>query len=273
MKCDETKPLCKKCTNTGRHCKGYATQPASAHNNFFDTLLRSQKLPHPFGAATSRDEGRALQYFRFAASPLLAGANDSSFWTTVVMQFTQFEPAVRHSVVAISCLHEQIHSMRGLDVSIPELVDEYLPIKHYNLAIGESKDMSFVGKGPLVLVTCVLFICIEILRANREVALQHCKHGLTILRVVAHHYPWTREHLIPQFRKLSLCLYHFDKDMSPHSILDAFASPPTEQFYSLDDAAHRMEDIFRRVLRLTRRAARKSRKFDHEPNALSTFMD
>lgn len=255
MKCDETKPLCKRCTSTGRHCEGYAAQPPSAQDNYFDLLLQSQRPPHPFGAVTSKDEGRALQYFHAAASPLMVGANDASFWTKVVMQFTHFEPAVRHSVVAIGLLHEQIHKSKELGVAMPALTDEYLPLKHYNLAIRELKGMDAVEKRPIVLFACVLFICIEIMQSNREVALQHCKHGLAILEHCVYHYPWTQEHLIPLFRKLSMCLYYFDDDTSPYSVLDAFAGPQYERFESFNDAQHQMDEIFRRMLRLVKRGA------------------
>lgn len=253
VKCDETKPLCKRCTNTGRHCEGYVAKPLALDDHAFGLLLMTQKAHHPFGVETSKEEGRALQYFYTSAGPLLSSADETSFWTSLVMQLTHFEPAVRHSVIAISLLHEQMHQNPQMGLTVPALKDEVLSLKHYNLAIAELKSMDAADKQPVVLFACVLFICIELLQANRDIALQHCKHGLAILSQVVYRNPWTQEHLIPIFRRLSMLLYLFGNDTSEYAILDAFASPQYEQFESFADAQVQMDEIFRRTLRLFRR--------------------
>lgn len=42
VKCDEGKPFCKRCCETGRNCDGYAVQPATRKKTGSDRLLTSQ---------------------------------------------------------------------------------------------------------------------------------------------------------------------------------------------------------------------------------------
>ena len=215
--------------------------------------MLSQKPQYALNAATSQDEGRALQYFCAAAGPMLSGANESVFWTELVLQFAHLEPAVRHSVVAVSLLHEQMHQSNELGIKIPPPSNELLPLKHYTLAIRELKSMDTIEKQPVVLFVCILFICIELLQSNRVVALQHCKHGLAMLSQVVHRNPWTRRHLIPIFRRLSMLLYLFGDDFPDYSALDEFAQPLCDKFESFGDAQSELDEAFRRTLRLSRR--------------------
>ncbi|KAF7516418.1 hypothetical protein G7054_g14160 [Neopestalotiopsis clavispora] len=85
VKCDEGKPACDRCTSTGRKCDGYAAEPQPGL-----TWYRPSNL---FQSIDKPIEGRALQLFCDTAAPSLAGPLDSYFWTHLVLQFSNFEPA------------------------------------------------------------------------------------------------------------------------------------------------------------------------------------
>lgn len=184
---------------------------------------------------------------------MLAIGNESSFWRKLVMQYTHVEPAVRHSVIAISLLHEQMHQSTELGLRVPKLKHEFSSLKHYNLAIRELKSMDANEKQPVVLFVCILFVCIELLQENRDIALQHCKHGLAILEQVVYRFPWTQEHLIPIFRRLSILLHLFGNELSDIPTLDVFAIPQYESFETFTEAHYQMDETCRRTLRLARR--------------------
>jgi hypothetical protein len=239
IKCDEGRPACDRCTSTGRKCDGYATnlQPSL-------TWYRPNRM---FQSLDQPAEGRALQFFCETAGPFLAGPLDSYFWTHLVLQFSGFEPAVRHSVVAISSLYEdfycQGHPSRRLQ-------DDTFALYHYNLAI---ESLRRLDNEPLILLVCVLFVCIEFLQGNRDAAIQHCRHGLIILDRIGVTYPWTLNHLSPIFRRLSIFPLYFGVDADNVPGLAGLGAPIPTRFVSLSEAQHHMDAIIYRASRLVRR--------------------
>ncbi|KAH6885433.1 hypothetical protein B0T10DRAFT_444714 [Thelonectria olida] len=238
VKCDEGKPHCDRCVRTGRKCDGYATPE--------ELGLVSVRPRQGFQGIETVDEGRALQFFCEIAGPFLSGATDPYFWTRLVMQFSNFEPAVRQSVVAISTLYEQVQADPEPKV---RLQDSRLALRHYNAAIRELKSMD---NQPLVLLVCVLFICIEFLQSNREAAIEHCKHGIAILEKIGPDVPWVKEYLVPVFRRLSVFPFFFGNDTTNFPNLVALESPSPASFSSFSDAHSMMDGTFSRTLQLVR---------------------
>ena len=285
VKCDEGKPHCNRCTSTGRKCDGYAASSnvgnssenaivnksgndagnihsASANANAntsshghgggsrLDAPLllfrRPRQAPHGIGSAA---EGRALQYFCEIAAPYmpyLPGVTDTVFWSQLVLQFSSFEPAVRHSIVAISSLYEQaqVEARPGA-----KLRENSLALRHYNAAISELKTMQ---NPSLVLMVCILFICIEFLQSNREAAIRHCKHGIMILSNDNSGPAWVREHLLPMFRRLSIFPFFFGTGSEGFPSMNALAQPIPTSLASFSEARFVMDDIFSRTVRLVR---------------------
>lgn len=200
---------------------------------------------HLFSNIDDASERRALQFFCRNAGPFLSGQMDPYFWTHLVMQFSTFEPSVRHSVVAISSLYEQMHFSPA---SKNDLANDRLALRHYNAAI---RQLKLMNNEPLVLLVCVLFICIEFLLGNREAAIQHCKHGVFILKNVEASYPWTREHLSPIFRRLTLFPFFFALDNTSFPKLDLDNQIP-RSFASFLDAQYFIDGIITRTVRLVR---------------------
>ncbi|KAI2606567.1 hypothetical protein GGR54DRAFT_437874 [Hypoxylon sp. NC1633] len=238
VKCDEAKPYCNRCLNTGRKCDGYAPKPTP-------TLLWHRPVKR-FQSVDSANEARALQFFCEQTAPSLSGTADPYFWTHLVMQFSNFEPAVRHCVVAISSLYEQFQS-KAVAHSGVQLNDNSLALQHYNAAIRELK---LTDNQPLVLLVCILFICIEFLQSNKEAAIQHYKHGVTLLKRV--HYSWAREHLVPVFRRLSVFPYFFGGGNADFPDLISLDDPLPADFNTFAEAHSAMDGILSRTIQLVR---------------------
>ncbi|KAF5024562.1 hypothetical protein F66182_3325 [Fusarium sp. NRRL 66182] len=163
------------------------------------------------------------------------------------------EPAVRHSVVAISLLYEQLPRFSAHLPSDQDQHRERLILSHYNAAISQLRPMTSPEKVPLVLVVCILFIGIEMLRSNTHAAIQHCKHGIQLLANCAD-YQWINQHVQPVYRRLSLFPYFFGHRDADYPSLGSLCSPATQPqpFTSLLDAQCMMDNIYSRTIRLMR---------------------
>ncbi|KAI0394872.1 hypothetical protein F5Y17DRAFT_231718 [Xylariaceae sp. FL0594] len=240
VKCDEEKPNCKRCTSTGRKCDGYASPAAES------TALSWHRPRHLFSHVNQPAERRCLQFFYDVAAPTLSGPLDPYFWTHLTMQFGQMEPAVRHSMVAVASLYEEVHRNPNAVYLQP---DNDIALKHYNAAIHYLKEMD---NESLVLLVCVMFICVEFLRGNRQAAAEHCRHGISILSRVENAYPWTKEYLSPIFRRLSLIPTFFSVgDKEPFQMLGLDDVLPAS-FASLGDAEYYLEGLLGRTFKLVR---------------------
>ncbi|OHE93419.1 C6 zinc finger protein [Colletotrichum orchidophilum] len=248
VKCDETKPTCKRCTATGRQCDGYSPVTTSSANK---SELRRYRPHHVFPGAHGVGEGRALQYFCQVAGPYMSGAVNPHFWSKLVMQFTSFEPAARHSVIAISTLCERVHFQEEMAEEL-RLKDELYALQHYNAAIHDLRTMTSAERSPVVLLACLLFITVEFLQSNRDGAIKHCKHGFELLKITIRDYAWTKEHLLPLFRRLSIFAFLHAVDPKDFPDLEGLEHPVPSSFSTSSDARIMIDDIFSRTMRLVR---------------------
>ncbi|KAK2009508.1 hypothetical protein LZ32DRAFT_608413 [Colletotrichum eremochloae] len=249
VKCDEAKPACKRCTRTGWRCHGYGQASPGR-----EAVIMHQ--PHrAFPGVIRVGELRALQYFSEVAGPVLPGPVDPYFWTHVVMQFSFFEPAVRHAVIAISSLYEHAQGTFELATAMQYPYDNhYLAIHHYNAAIHDLRATGTDDRRPVVLLVCVLFICIEIMRCNRKDALRHSRHGTKILKdYCREHKPtWITQHLLPIFRRLLEFAMYFGEEATDFVSIEELEDPFPQSFTVLSDAQTMFDVLFNRTAKLGR---------------------
>ncbi|KFX92860.1 hypothetical protein V490_05138 [Pseudogymnoascus sp. VKM F-3557] len=194
VKCDEEKPSCKRCNNTGRKCDGYASPPGSKGSSPEPTLIvvraSRQILKQPDIRADvtllpvlgTPEECRFLDFFLCRTAPALSGAFDTSFWSSLLLQLSRSEPAIRHALLAVGSLHAQYETSSD---ARPEnrLISHPFTLQQYNQAIRSLKNKLSHGQESVevTLMCCILFICLECLRNNRELAVNHLQNGLNIL--------------------------------------------------------------------------------------------
>ncbi|KAJ3538714.1 hypothetical protein NM208_g5788 [Fusarium decemcellulare] len=243
VKCDEAKPCCRRCVSTGRKCDGYAPQGPRTSS------LRAINPNRVFHFAANQDLCRALEHYSHVAGPALSVAQDRYFWTHLVLQFTNFEPAVRHSVVAISLLYQHLDPLQsGRETTAQE---QYAALVHYNAAIRELKVMNTSEKQPVVLLVCLLFVCIEMLQQDRQRAVQHCKHGFAMLaNCSASKYRWAQQFLEPVFRRLAVFPFFFGTGDADYPDLSQLSDSSRDSFGSFSDARYMLDNIFSQALRL-----------------------
>ncbi|KAK3942601.1 C6 zinc finger domain protein [Diplogelasinospora grovesii] len=246
VKCDEVKPHCARCAAAGRQCGGYDEAGVPQGLSWY----RPRQL-----TAHDEKEGRAFQFFSHMIGPVLSGPMDTYFWTHLVMQFSHFEPAVRHAVVAISSLYEDFHGGSRL---MRQKCSNAFAISHYYSAIRRAKS---TGDEQLILLVCILFICVEYLQGNVQAALRHCQHGRLIINKDSCRSPWAREHLLPIFRRLGFIPFFFGSKVTPPvPDLTGFDTPVPITFTSIAQAQASLDELRAQATRLHRTKDRSQQR-------------
>ncbi|KAJ5171845.1 hypothetical protein N7492_004438 [Penicillium capsulatum] len=190
VRCDEEKPECKKCTESGRKCDGYKTASQTELRNEI-----TQGLPqHPWRLSPdhrlvllpgSREERQYVLLFNGQATRALSGFFPSNYWSQYIPQLSHHCPTIRHAVAAVGAVYER--QINGLLLPATETdpgAAEHFELQQYNKAIQGFVEQLASPEKPgisMILTTCLLFICVEVLRTNNGRALNHVQGGLQIL--------------------------------------------------------------------------------------------
>ncbi|KAI1853997.1 hypothetical protein JX266_001138 [Neoarthrinium moseri] len=243
VKCDEARPSCHRCVNTGRKCDGYIPAVAGTYSW---TQLLDKNRPAP---SVDNSEKRAIDFFLLEIAPVLSRSNDSYFWTDMVVQLCYQNGAVKHAVLAIGSLYRTFSS--GQYGSLEHKKQDLLATGHYTEAIRQSRR---VNDRETSLVLCLLFVCIEFLRGESEAAIEHCRHGINILNE-----PLTGSHSINERISAAfsrLCIFPFFFGATPNTF--PYLNIPSPEvlgpFQTVNDASSALDVLLTRAIRFVRSA-------------------
>ncbi|PSN61511.1 hypothetical protein BS50DRAFT_152970 [Corynespora cassiicola Philippines] len=191
IKCDRGRPACKRCVSTGRVCEGYGVWGGG--NNPSNQkwpmarapLLVAQAISPMASGRLSPDERVYTEWFVQNTAARMSGVFISTFWHTLILQANFHETAILHATVALAAAHKR--HMLSLDApnddeSLDE--EERYTLCQYNKAITHirpffaNKDRASVR---VVLITCMIFTCLEFLRGRYQTGHQHLRNGLRLL--------------------------------------------------------------------------------------------
>ncbi|KAL2847771.1 hypothetical protein BJY01DRAFT_164346 [Aspergillus pseudoustus] len=190
VKCGEEKPTCLRCSSTGRKCEYQGTVPlgtySSAAASSVASLLDKPRSPSPNSSSSSLSsvwrERRAFAYY-FQHAATFVGGLDVEFWSTVVPQVCQVEPAVWDAIIALSAMFEdrEHNSNAPQRYTLPENRRDALAwysrsVSAVRQRIERGGSDVFVG-----LISCVLFICIEALQGGTEEAIRLYAQGVQLI--------------------------------------------------------------------------------------------
>ncbi|KAL9941368.1 hypothetical protein ACHAO3_008995 [Verticillium nonalfalfae] len=223
-------------------------------------LLRSSPTPGP-AATHAAGELRALGFFREVVAPVLAGPLDGFFWTHLVIQFTHQEQAARHAVLAISSLYENLQ--QGFARS-PLVEKNAFAVKHYNEAI---RQLRTTNSHEAVLLVCILFTCIDMLRGDCEGAVSHCRHGINMVAGNRVDSSVVRDQLLPAFYRMAIFPFFFGArpESFPEITTRQIHNPTT--FWTIAEAQSSLDPLVLQVIRFVRSADeyRLGQSTDDEP--------
>ncbi|KFY78525.1 hypothetical protein V499_02328 [Pseudogymnoascus sp. VKM F-103] len=224
VKCDERHPACGKCASTGRTCEWFAPESPPVVQE--TSIERRRVLPLVDATILER---RSFDFFSSRTVRDLAWLFDSDLWEFTILQLSQSEKALRHAAVALSSLQEAEETY-GMPISKDRAGDvrHRFAARHYNLAIHYLSEGMCAGAENArltTLVTCLVFIHIELLRGRYEESLTHLRSGLQILEggkaASSGNNDELEDEILKAFQKLDLQAAHFGEPTPrPRLVLD-----------------------------------------------------
>jgi hypothetical protein len=142
-----------------------------------DRGLAIRQSPRTAPAASpfkSPDETHSFEFYMRKTADLISIYSHRHFWTIIVPQATHRHTAVKHSLLALSILHESLAQSNTLNDEHTQLFD------HYNKAI-----RAFTHSHPptdVVLITCILFWAVENFNGFGQPSFDHMEAAQKILR-------------------------------------------------------------------------------------------
>ncbi|KAF2158594.1 hypothetical protein M409DRAFT_30924 [Zasmidium cellare ATCC 36951] len=186
VKCDETRPVCNACSSSNRVCGGYDFVPLpSASYRPRRIVAAIEKGPVIASIELTPFESAAFDYFRLFTVNQLP---QKLWWQHVVLDLGRSEPALAHAATALGSMH------RSLTLSSQPCIDK----SQHEFATGQySKAMrlmrQYIERGQksdnqlrenevvIVLLTSLLFFCLEAYMGRDEQSTMHLRTGLKIL--------------------------------------------------------------------------------------------
>lgn len=129
---------------------------------------------------SAQRERRAFEYYFYRGASSIAGALDLRFWKDTVLQLSRSEPAVWDAVIAISALYE-IPSL-SLD-PVPKGSEKNEALNWYSRSMMSVRKLIEQNRAnqEIAIVTCALYICIEIMQGHMGAALQLYEQGVSLI--------------------------------------------------------------------------------------------
>ncbi|KAK3942534.1 hypothetical protein QBC46DRAFT_309163 [Diplogelasinospora grovesii] len=284
VKCDEGRPACRRCIATGRVCDGYGIWGGGgnsyAQRQHSSPTFRGSSIvtQSPALQAAGKREKNYFEWFKRKTVPKLQGSFASNFWNTLLLQASQNEPAVLHTIIALSSIHMSGHDDVNC-INAPNDAEQFM-LHHYIKAISHlqphfsnNKDRASIR---VALITCVLFVSLELLRGHFESAQIHLQNGLRVLgeagmlfdgnagvpvaRLKASHEP-TDDWIVEAFSRLHIQFGLFVQAYQ-HPCLDLLPTSPAYStpnvFCSINDAWQQLEHLLNMVFYLSQQARQQT---------------
>jgi hypothetical protein len=161
----------------------------------------------------SEEEKLCFEFFCKCPSLKISGMFKSDFWDHFLIQASMVEPAIFHGVLAIGSAY-RINLIRSEAQDCGHAVTELATVRahetsalrHYNKAIKqlgrilENKDAYSLR---IATITCMLFICLEMVQGQTESMESHCRYAPMLFQAMqAHPKQIEDEYLIQAFARL-----------------------------------------------------------------------
>ncbi|RAL06022.1 Zn(II)2Cys6 transcription factor domain-containing protein [Aspergillus ibericus CBS 121593] len=251
VKCDEQKPVCKRCIAAKRHCAGYQKPPSNPPKPFRITYY-VRDLPSSIRALhrplEDPQDQRALDYFFLWGNAYFP----SDLMEPLSRDDILYEPALRHAMIAMGRLHE---IYRNGEVGASKKVLSVFAMQHYGEAIRRLvlRDPDTASDpSPVFLVACFLFVCLESSQGHVEAALRHLRSGFMLFQEARR----SGKLLIDcepilrwLFTRLMCQLTHFDpSDCARFFGLNGSQSKPQVTFIHLEDARIQLGNLMQKMI-------------------------
>ncbi|KIW37196.1 uncharacterized protein PV06_10546 [Exophiala oligosperma] len=188
VKCDEQRPLCKRCRRLKLHCAGYqdlfrifgisrqgSAYPASKPNRPAANPDRQLSI-----FPGSDEERRLFELFRTSVVFQLSGFLDEDFWITTLLQVSHLVSLVRDSAIAIAAHIAEHH--RHFRTTTPQQ-SRNISLKYYQKALHRANwHTESADKELVAVICCPLFLCLEFLQGKKLQAMSLFARGHCLMK-------------------------------------------------------------------------------------------
>lgn len=191
VKCDENKPFCTKCVDTGRTCGGYdsrfknfTSQPTNnPHVGGIKSGVGLQPIRPTLIEIAPQDIDLLNRYFSTKTMfDVKLGCDEEA---RQVLQASLTDSSIQYAVSSLRALREDLEMFGDVPESVAQQTPSYdYGLQQYCMALGGlASNLSSPGSKRLksALLCCQLFISIEQVRGNYAAMAQHIIQGLRIM--------------------------------------------------------------------------------------------
>jgi hypothetical protein len=164
VKCDETKPVCVRCTSTGRNCEGFPAPQEQTWEIVTSSTALSILQPSKNPQLKTNGSAECFHFFRHCTISLLSGLFTSEFWDKTILRAAENSDAIRYAAIAVGAAHKSaFHG--GTNAPFDAWAAE-----NHDLAVKCLVSVSESSVGPSTDVAIATYL----LLACYEVCLDHC---------------------------------------------------------------------------------------------------
>lgn len=298
MKCDEGRPVCKRCISSGRVCEGYGIWGGGNANiggsSLSDAATAGLLLPKTTVGA-SAEERDLLEWFRFRTTVKFQSAFGSKFWEVLALRASLEEPAIFHAVIAISAVHKRIILGDG-EVSLkPDSRDALLMTYQRQRSKAVSKLLEPHTSGlttaaiRTALIACMIFTNMDFAIGHYESGARHFHSGIKLLcslqagltanpaspGCIPDNKNGNQEDMwiIEAFSRGNLCTAQFGMCYwMPEPVPDNFCTPLPSEFDSMEHAKKTLDLILSDTIKVTGQALGRQIFTDLNANELEQWL-
>ncbi|KAH7122616.1 hypothetical protein B0J11DRAFT_464583 [Dendryphion nanum] len=192
VKCDETKPECRRCLTSKRICDGYLSSSNKMSRRELVEVVRQLSIIGPVSQALTKnpyssnptskplssDDILFFNLFKHVTIPGTCKLFPSSFWERNVMQLTHTEPAIWHAAIALGAMHQRSEAqILGKNKEEDQKLTRRAAA-HYGEAMALAKDL---GSGSKIGALSVMLASIASMMDRWAEMQQHVIAGLNIV--------------------------------------------------------------------------------------------
>ncbi|KAL0940545.1 C6 zinc finger domain protein [Colletotrichum truncatum] len=195
VKCDEIRPSCSRCVQTGRTCDGYGIW--NSGNQPGQNWLENPSIPafvHTSVAGLAGPDKQLFEWFIREAIGKFNGVPEFPFWAKAMLQMCTTESVVLHTALAVASAHraEMINAgcllISGSRQSQKTAMAESETLQRYNKSIvllRAELSRQTTASIRVAIASCILFICMEYIRRRFESGYRHLQCGLSLLKQIS----------------------------------------------------------------------------------------
>lgn len=192
VKCDEGKPICKRCQKGNRSCVYQSQQTTVPKEASLQIRLHyPSPRPPPIKKTFSFEAERCgFESFQQIPAEVLGGGLGWRDWGNIVLQNSDNDPALRHAVIALGIMHEE--ALRNLSAVSTTVNRQLLPMayKQYQEAIKRLRSQLQNESTRSVeanILACMVLIVFDFMQGDYRAAGVHLAGGVAMLRRYLRH--------------------------------------------------------------------------------------